>query len=170
MPGVLANYANHPYTRDPDSAQQALKRDRVAIHDILTLLRARTKQDFSGYKKPTVMRRIQRRMGLHQINDLTGYAAILRENASEAQQLADDLVIHVSGFFRDAPAWESLFDRVIKPLVNEKPSARASVHGSWPAPEARKRIRWPCSSPKPPTPSASRWISKSSPPISPTEC
>jgi two-component system CheB/CheR fusion protein len=65
-----------------------------------------TRQDFNAYKKPTVIRRIHRRMGLARLTDMCEYARLLRQSPSEVTALADDLLIHVTGFFRDAPAWE----------------------------------------------------------------
>jgi two-component system CheB/CheR fusion protein len=120
IPEVLQQYAAHPYAQGRSATELSIKQDRNAITEILTLLRTRSRRNFEGYKQPTVLRRIQRRMGLHQLTELNGYAKLLRQNPSEATALADDLVIHVTGFFRDREAWESLRTRVIEPLVAER--------------------------------------------------
>jgi two-component system CheB/CheR fusion protein len=116
IPDVLRRYASHPYAQSRGS-DSGLEGERQAFTEILSVIRTRSRQEFGGYKKPTVLRRIQRRMGLHQILTLGEYLRLLRQNSSEAASLADDLVIHVTGFFRDPDAWESLRERVIAPLV-----------------------------------------------------
>jgi two-component system CheB/CheR fusion protein len=120
MPDVLLRYAGHPYASGRRGAEAVLRREGQQFNEVLTILRARTRHDFSGYKKPTVLRRIQRRMGLNQVTKLADYARMMRQSSTEVTALADDLMIHVTGFFRDPEAWESLRVRVIEPLVAER--------------------------------------------------
>jgi two-component system CheB/CheR fusion protein len=120
MPAVLVRYAGHAYVREGQSPEVAAQRERHHLNEILTALRARTKRDFSGYKKPTVLRRVQRRMSLNQVDQLSDYAKLLRQNPSEASALSDDLMIHVTGFFRDSEAWEALRQHAIVPLVRDR--------------------------------------------------
>ncbi|HET6493436.1 MAG TPA: CheR family methyltransferase, partial [Burkholderiales bacterium] len=122
MPAVLVQYARHPYF-DPDAegkglAKQAAAEARQQLNDVFTILRSRARHDFSGYKKPTVLRRIQRRMGLAGITDLAEYAEHLRETPSEGEALANDLMINVTGFFRDPDAWEALRTAAVRPLIS----------------------------------------------------
>ena len=121
MPEVLQSYANHPYARDGrNGATRLLSREQQHFREILALLRTRTRQDFSGYKKPTLLRRVQRRMGLNRIVDVGEYTRLLRQSPPEVTALADDLLIHVTGFFRDPQAWEVLRERVIVPLIETR--------------------------------------------------
>jgi two-component system CheB/CheR fusion protein len=122
MPETLIKFANHPYARAEYAEDTAttLAREQALFAEVLAVLRTRTRQDFGGYKRPTVYRRLQRRMGLNQVNELSTYVHLLRSNVGEVQALADDLLIHVTGFFRDPAAWESLSVRVIEPLVKER--------------------------------------------------
>jgi two-component system CheB/CheR fusion protein len=123
MPNVLREYVKQPYVRGADPAN--LQKDHQHLREILAILRTRTRQDFSGYKKPTVLRRIQRRMGMNHLSNLGDYARVLRQSTTEVMALGDDLLIHVTGFFRDAPAWESLQTNVIVPLVaSREPNAQ----------------------------------------------
>jgi two-component system CheB/CheR fusion protein len=102
MPSTLLAYAEHPYARgDGESPQELASREQHQLREILAILRTRSKKDFGGYKKPTVLRRIQRRMGLCRIATLSDYAKHLRQNPTEVTGLSDDLLIHVTGFFRD---------------------------------------------------------------------
>jgi two-component system CheB/CheR fusion protein len=120
MPDVLVGYARHPYARGERPAEAVLRTERQAYNEIVAILRTRTRRDFSGYKRGTVVRRIQRRMGLNQLTGMGEYARTLRQNTTEAMALADDLMIHVTGFFRDAGAWEALRRRVIRPLIESR--------------------------------------------------
>src|SRR6267378_1872729 len=85
--------------------------------EILAILRTHTGHDFSGYKKATVLRRLQRRMGLASLFTLADYAARLHDSAEEVGALANDMMINVTGFFRDLPSWEALRELVVRPLV-----------------------------------------------------
>ncbi len=84
---------------------------------ILALLRARTKYDFRGYKKGTLQRRIERRMGLQQIAGIDRYADYLQSRPEEVDRLFKDLLIGVTAFFRDPPAYDELATKVLAELV-----------------------------------------------------
>ena len=118
IPEVLLQYAGHPYARENrgDAVEQA-KRNDNHLREILAVLRTRTRTDFGGYKKPTLLRRIHRRMGLTRLTDMGDYARLMRQSPGEVRSLADDVLIHVTGFFRDREAWEALRQKVIAPLV-----------------------------------------------------
>lgn len=127
MPDVLLSYAGHPYARGERQvdADVPLRRDQGNLRDILTVLRNRTRHDFGGYRKPTLLRRVQRRMGLARLTEMDDYVRLLRQTPGEVTALADDLLIHVTGFFRDPEAWEALRKRVIVPLIaSREPDAQ----------------------------------------------
>jgi two-component system CheB/CheR fusion protein len=92
----------------------------AAIRDILTQLRIRTGHDFSNYKRATVMRRIARRMGVHELLELSEYAHFMHEYPQEANALLKDLLISVTNFFRDAEAFAALEREVIPKLFEGK--------------------------------------------------
>ncbi len=121
MPETLARYAAHPYAKGGKSVDAIVRRDQKSLNEILAVLRTRARHDFSGYKKPTVIRRVQRRMGLNQVSLLADYAKLLRTTPAEAVALADDLLIHVTGFFRDPDAWDVLREKAILPLIQARP-------------------------------------------------
>ncbi len=91
---------------------------------IMTLLRSRTGHDFSLYKPGTMLRRIERRMGMAGSRDLAAYLAMLERDAAEAAQLAKDLLIHVTGFFRDPAVFELLSSRIIPDLLAAHPAGQ----------------------------------------------
>jgi two-component system CheB/CheR fusion protein len=120
IPGVLKRYVGRPYLGVEDRGlddEDAVLRDRAQVREIIEVLRARTRHDFAGYRKPTLLRRVQRRMSLMACETLSDYGAVLRENPEEVTSLSNDLMINVTGFFRDPEAWEALRTSVIAPLI-----------------------------------------------------
>ena len=106
--------------------------DQSNLEKILILLRTRTGQDFSLYKKSTLYRRLERRMSLHQLVRIEDYVRFLRENPQEAELLFKELLIGVTSFFRDPPVWEKLKSSVMPMLMSALPKGgtlRAWVPG-----------------------------------------
>jgi two-component system CheB/CheR fusion protein len=97
----------------PEEQQQALR-------DIFTQLRIRTGHDFSNYKRPTLLRRIERRINIHSLNDLPSYAAYLQDHPEEITSLLKDLLISVTNFFRDRPAFDELEHQVLPAIIRAK--------------------------------------------------
>ncbi len=96
-----------------------------AFEKIVILLRAQTGHDFSLYKKTTVYRRVERRMGVHQIAKIATYLRFLQENPHELELLFKELLIGVTSFFRDPAAWEQLKTDVIPALLKDRPPSQA---------------------------------------------
>ncbi len=102
--------------------------DEHALRDLFSQLRIRTGHDFSNYKRATVLRRVHRRMGVHQVLDLASYAHYMRERPEEAQALLKDLLVSVTNFFRDREAFESLERNVVPKLfLSKKEEERVRV-------------------------------------------
>lgn len=104
----------------------------VAIQKILLLLRARTGNDFLGYKSSTIRRRIERRMNVHQIEKPQQYVRYLQENPHEVDMLFKELLISVTSFFRDPEAWDALAGGPLPELLLSRPenhTVRAWVPG-----------------------------------------
>jgi two-component system CheB/CheR fusion protein len=100
-----------------------------ALEKVFVLLRANTGNDFSLYKQTTILRRIERRMGLHQIDDIAHYVRFLRENPREIDLLFKELLIGVTSFFRDPAAWEHLKGDVMPALLSAR--ATGGVLRAW---------------------------------------
>ena len=120
MPEALLSLARHAYVRQPTAIEEAEPEELLRL--LLTIVRARTKRDFNSYRKRTLLRRIQRRMGLHRIEGLGDYVERLHDDPDEVRALAADLTINVTGFFRDPDAWQVLAQKVVAPLVRERPT------------------------------------------------
>ena len=86
------------------------------LEKIFTQLRQHTGNDFSTYKRSTVLRRIARRMAVHGLGELDAYLEYLRGDDTEAAALVKELLISVTHFFRDPEAFELLESRVIPKL------------------------------------------------------
>lgn len=78
------------------------------LHGLLTALRSHTGLDFSTYKTATVRRRLARRMALGKFETIPSYVRHLTSHPQEAADLAEDLLIHVTKFFRDPEAFVAL--------------------------------------------------------------
>jgi two-component system CheB/CheR fusion protein len=124
LPGKILAYLQHtPLIARPGLAQG--DKAQSALEKIVILLRAKTGHDFSLYKKNTVYRRIERRMGLHQIDKIATYVRFLQENPQELELLFKELLIGVTNFFRDQEEWEKLKVEVMPALLNGRPPGQA---------------------------------------------
>ena len=121
IPAALLDYARHSDGEGASSVAPETVEENV--QSILSILASQSKNSFQAYRKPTVWRRIQRRMGLNQMTDIADYARFLRESPDEAARLSKDMLIGVTSFFRDVKAYEELRAKVIAPLVEKKTSA-----------------------------------------------
>ena len=116
IPVVLTRYVTHDYVdaQPPAAATEAeteTETETAGLPPLATfvdLLRSATGRDFHHYKPGTVQRRIERRMALHGVGSRAAYLALLRSTPAEAAALADDLLINVTGFFRDPDAFAFL--------------------------------------------------------------
>lgn len=97
-----------------------------ALATIFALLRSTTGVDFSRYKPNTLDRRIGRRMLLYKLEQLEDYAAYLQEHPAEVKALYEEILIHVTSFFRDPEAFELLKERVF-PTITQNKSAEFPI-------------------------------------------
>jgi len=99
------------------SSEILLERSRGALEKAVILLREHAGHDFSHYKRNTLYRRIERRMGIHQIDRIEAYIRYLRENPQELDLLFKELLIGVTSFFRDRSAWDHLRKEALPSLL-----------------------------------------------------
>jgi two-component system CheB/CheR fusion protein len=112
MPAQIIEYVRQTHGAAAENRRETIQRDVGDLQRIFTVIRARTKHDFSGYKLSTINRRIERRMGVNQIQSLGEYADKLEADTNEVDALFKDLLINVTSFFRDPEAFESLKTRM----------------------------------------------------------
>jgi two-component system, chemotaxis family, CheB/CheR fusion protein len=121
IPARIISYKDHLNTvQVPEPAEQIPKTDEQALLNIFTQLRLRTGNDFSNYKRGTILRRIERRLGLRELSGFAEYARYLREQPDEADALMKDLLISVTNFFRDSAALKALAARVIPKIFEAR--------------------------------------------------
>ncbi|HWR02760.1 MAG TPA: chemotaxis protein CheB [Humidesulfovibrio sp.] len=116
LPGRILAFLQHPRLTDRPALALDLK-SQSSLEKILILLRSKTGQDFSHYKKSTIYRRIERRMGLHQIDKIAAYARFLQEAPQETELLFKELLIGVTNFFRDESVWARLKQQLTTTLA-----------------------------------------------------
>jgi len=87
---------------------------------VFELLREASGVDFTFYKKPTIGRRIARRMASKKIEGLSDYLKYLQGNREELDALYQDLLIHVTSFFRDATVFRALQNKIIPQILTGK--------------------------------------------------
>ena len=92
-----------------------------SLDKIIILLREHSGNDFSLYKKTTLIRRIERRKAIHQISKVSNYVRFLQENPKEIEILFKELLIGVTSFFRDAAVWDMLKHTFLPELLKELP-------------------------------------------------
>lgn len=122
-PGELARrivaHLQHPaapLAPDPTTTPEN-EASRSAFAKICILLRAQTGHDFSLYKKSTIYRRVERRMGIHRLGRIADYVGFLQSNPQEIDLLFKELLIGVTSFFRDPAAWACLQEDVFPGII-----------------------------------------------------
>src|SRR5436305_2908162 len=76
--------------------------------------------DFGGYKRPSLMRRVQRRTELAGIQGFDAYIEYLELHPEEFAQLFNTILINVTSFFRDEPAWDYLKQELLPQILRDK--------------------------------------------------
>ena len=82
-------------------------------------MRIKGHHDFSLYKENTICRRIERRMHVHQLDEISTYVRYLQESEREIDILFKELLIGVTSFFRDPPAFEKLKEMLLEQLADK---------------------------------------------------
>ena len=123
----IARIRHHPYIADAVSPDGHHMSDDNEMESIFRLLRRYTTVDFTGYKSPTIARRIQRRMALHKIDKLSDYGALVHREPAEVTALYHDLLINVTSFFRNPEAFAALRQVVYPAILQARTSASGPV-------------------------------------------
>src|SRR5438309_3522046 len=118
----LARICEHPYVAHSPSSKIAelIPDSDPHLKNILLSLRMANKIDFSDYKPANIKRRILRRMTLHKIEKVKEYAHFLQRHPAEVEALCEDILIHVTSFFRDPGAFEALKTEVFPTILKHR--------------------------------------------------
>lgn len=122
----LAWLAEHPYLREAskwseDLTPQFSEEDEHALDSITRRMRQTVGLDLTHYKRPTVVRRVERRMTVRRVRSLAEYASLLAEDADEPARLLSDVLVSVTSFFRDPTAFEGLKLHVFPLILGKTP-------------------------------------------------
>jgi len=106
----ISQVRHHPYLirRPGGEASEDVTPTDEQFRELFNLLRRASGIDFKQYKTPTVRRRLLRRMALHRLTEVDAYLRYLKEHSAETTALCQDLLIHVTRFFRDPDSFKSL--------------------------------------------------------------
>ena len=120
IPKLLEEYSVH---RD----RVALRNEMIPLHEsalerLFRAIQQRHRVDFSHYRPTTIGRRIERRIEMdNTIDSLEEYADLLEHDTIELDRLYADLLIGVTGFFRDIKPFESLKRNALQELLANHP-------------------------------------------------
>jgi two-component system CheB/CheR fusion protein len=119
----LARIGRHPYLgiEPPAQAEEPADDRNDELHKIFIVLQRATGVNFTYYKYSTIKRRIARRMLLHKLESLKQYLQFLHDNPAEPAALCEDILIHVTGFFREPEAFRALAEPVFPKILDGKP-------------------------------------------------
>jgi two-component system, chemotaxis family, CheB/CheR fusion protein len=95
--------------------------DAPEFRALIAALRMSSSIDFANYKPATILRRAQRRMLMHRLFNLREYVELLGRDNAEVSALCEDVLIHVTGFFRDPATFEALTTHVFPQLLAGRP-------------------------------------------------
>ncbi|QCR22055.1 chemotaxis protein CheB [Pontibacter sp. SGAir0037] len=120
MPEEIIEYTRKVPLVKSLAERQVQEDDDEVLAEILDLICTHTKSDFKEYKKPTIYRRIQKRMDHLKISGLQRYLTYMHENPAEIKVLCQEFLIGVTKFFRDPEAFELLQEEVLPNILQQK--------------------------------------------------
>ncbi len=101
--------------------------DGRTLEALLEYLRMSRGFDFTGYKRPSLARRVTKRVQTLNLQGFGDYLDYLEVHPEEFATLFNTMLINVSSFFRDAPAWECLRADMLPKLLAAKPAGPIRV-------------------------------------------
>lgn len=119
LPGMIRDYLGR-HRLVSVTERSSVPKNQSALEKIFAILRHKTGQDFTQYKRNTIYRRVERRISLHKIDGIGPYVEFLKKNPQEVELLFKELLIGVTRFFRDGEVWEQLAKDAIPALLLHK--------------------------------------------------
>src|SRR5690348_7776664 len=113
---------------EPSSAEgQVAMTSDPQFKELLTHLKEQRGFDFTGYKRASLLRRVQRRMTSLRVDSYEDYLDYLQLHPDEFTPLFNTILINVTDFFRDADAWDYLRNQIVPDLLRSRPSQNIRV-------------------------------------------
>ncbi|MGM0453378.1 MAG: CheR family methyltransferase [Thermodesulfobacteriota bacterium] len=113
MPIELKNYFKHPFIRKAEDIEVEISKDKDYLSKIISIIRDRKGTDFYNYKQATIIRRLEKRIGINQFVSLDDYIHFLQYDNNEVNLLYKELLIGVTSFFREKDAYAQLREKVL---------------------------------------------------------
>lgn len=108
------------YIKDKSHGEVNQQASEEQIMEIAELIKEHSSLDFTEYKKNTLFRRTQRRAAQHNFESLAKYLEFLRKTPEEVKLLANDFLISVTSFFRDADAFDFIGAEVLPAILKAR--------------------------------------------------
>jgi chemotaxis methyl-accepting protein methylase/signal transduction histidine kinase/chemotaxis response regulator CheB len=124
LAGELVRLSRHSYVQM--NAAEGGEQEAGVRRRILARVQSAFGIDFGEFKPATISRRLARRLALRGVADMTAYSLLLDKEPDEVRALYEDLLIHVTGFFRDPEVFEALRTTVL-PEIYQRKAADAPV-------------------------------------------
>jgi two-component system CheB/CheR fusion protein len=117
MPEVIEDYVENNITHPAQGDEEINESGHL---EIIRLIKDTLPFDFTNYKHPTILRRINRRMEQQHFSNVGKYYAFLQQDPKETELLANDFLIGVTSFFRDPDAFKIIEKTVIPDIIDHK--------------------------------------------------
>lgn len=114
----LLRYTSHPLVKKQTNQNQIAKNEDY-FSKVLSYIRNNTGTDFTFYKPNTIVRRIERRMSINQVDNIEQYVDILGQSINEIKTLYKELLIGVTKFFRDNEAFKIIKEKVLPKIFKD---------------------------------------------------
>ena len=118
----LMRVARHPFVKmPPPEGVEVLPAKEEDWPRLFRLLRTGSEVDFTFYKRSMIARRLARRMAVHKVESLSEYLRFLEDHRGELDILFQDILIHVTSFFRDPDVFTALRQKIFPQILAERP-------------------------------------------------
>lgn len=114
----LVRFASRQAVARENDPKAATSSGKHGLQRVLELIKTNLNRDFSGYKEGTLVRRLERRMRLSDLNSIEDYLTRYANDSTELQHLSDDFQIGVTAFFRDSSAFDLIREKVLPGLLS----------------------------------------------------
>ena len=120
----LINYLKHPFVKDNRNIETILASEQSQLSKVIAILHDTKNVDFSCYKENTIIRRLEKRISINRFEKIDEYIKFLISNSKEINILFNELLIGVTRFFRDEPAFNALKSMVISKMIESAAAKR----------------------------------------------
>lgn len=117
IPDVLVDFVQNPEVKF--GMEHEVYKDIGRYDKVISHIQNVADLDFTTYKKPTMVRRLARRIQIKKKKSFAEYYNFLLDNKYETDSLTKDLLINVTDFFRDKVLWDKLEAEIVPELVSK---------------------------------------------------